>query len=161
MHDETTTLPMEGNKGGLDILGILKIAPHRYPFLMVDRVLWHTETKAEGYKNITFNEPCFMGHFPGRPVFPGVLQIEALAQIGGLLILSRPENLGKLAFFTSVDEVKFRRQVVPGDQLKLEAELVREKRGLCVVKAKASVDGQMSCEGTVSFMVVDEKRKDA
>ncbi len=158
MQETTTTLPMEGNRGALDILGILKIAPHRYPFLMVDRVLWHTETRAEGYKNITFNEPCFMGHFPGRPVFPGVLQIEALAQIGGLLILSRPENMGKLAFFTSVDEVKFRRQVVPGDKLTLEAELVREKRGLCVVKAKASVDGQMSCEGTVSFMVVEEKR---
>lgn len=147
-----------GNKGPLDIQGILKIAPHRYPFLMVDRVLWHTETKAEGYKNITFNEPCFMGHFPERPLFPGVLQIEALAQLGGLLVLSRAENIGKLAFFTAVDEFKFRRQVVPGDKLKLEAELLREKRNLCVVKARASVEGQMTCEGLVSFMVMEERK---
>jgi len=160
MQETTTTLPLEGNKGPLDILGILKIAPHRYPFLMVDRVLWHTDTRAEGYKNITFNEPCFTGHFPGRPIFPGVLQIEAMAQMGGLLVLSRPENTGKLAFFTGADELKFRKQVVPGDQLKLEVELLREKRGLCQVRGKASVDGQMSCEGIVSFMVVEERKQE-
>jgi 3-hydroxyacyl-[acyl-carrier-protein] dehydratase len=155
---EPTQPKIEGDLGPMDIQAILRIAPHRYPFLMVDRVHWHTATRAEGYKNITYNEPCFTGHFPGRPIFPGVLQIEAIAQIGGMLVLSRPENLGKLAFFTAVDEVKFRRQVVPGDQLKLEAEITREKRNLCVVKGKASVDGQMSCEATVSFMVVEEKR---
>ena len=156
MTDETRT-KIEGDLGPMDIQAILRIAPHRYPFLMVDRVLWRTATRAEGYKNISYNEPCFTGHFPGRPVFPGVLQIEAIAQIGGMLVLSRPENLGKLAFFTAVDEVKFRRQVVPGDQLKLEAEITREKRSLCVVKGRASVEGQMSCEATVSFMVVEEK----
>jgi len=154
-YDEQKRQP--SGKGALDIQGILRVAPHRYPFLMVDRVLEADGSHAVGVKNVTYNEPCFTGHFPGRPVFPGVLQIEALAQIGGLLVLQRPENLGKLAFFTSVENIKFRRLVVPGDQMLLEADVLRERRGLAEVSARASVNGEMCCEGTIKFMVMDEK----
>ena len=156
-YDEAKRKPT--GKGALDIQGILRVAPHRYPFLMVDRVLEANGNHAVGVKNVSYNEPCFMGHFPGRPVFPGVLQIEALAQIGGLLVLQRPENLGKLAFFTSVESVKFRRLVVPGDQMLLEATVLRERRGLAEVEARATVNGEMCCEGTLKFMVVDEKQQ--
>lgn len=147
------------NLGPLDIQGVLNIAPHRYPFLMVDRVIERTANKAVGIKNVTFNEPCFMGHFPGRPVFPGVLMLEAIAQVGGMLVLSRPENMGKLAFFTGADEVSWRRMVVPGDQIRIEAELLKERRGLCVVKGVATVEGELACEATVKFMVTEERAK--
>ena len=147
------------NEGAMDIQELLRIAPHRYPFLMVDKVLHRDATRAVGIKNVTYNEPCFTGHFPGRPVFPGVLMLEALAQIGGMLVLSRPENLGTLAFFTSADEVKWRRQVVPGDQLRLEVELQKEKRGLCVVQGRATVDGELACEAIVKFMLTGERLK--
>lgn len=147
------------NLGPLDIQGVLNIAPHRYPFLMVDRVLERTGNRAVGIKNVTFNEPCFMGHFPGRPVFPGVLMLEAIAQVGGLLVLGRAENMGKLAFFTGADEVSWRRMVVPGDQIRIEAELLKERRGLCVVKGVATVEGELACEATVKFMVTEERAK--
>ncbi|MCB9933182.1 MAG: 3-hydroxyacyl-ACP dehydratase FabZ [Planctomycetes bacterium] len=147
------------NLGPLDIQGVLNIAPHRYPFLMVDRVIERTANKAVGIKNVTFNEPCFMGHFPGRPVFPGVLMLEAIAQVGGLLVLGRAENMGKLAFFTGADEVSWRRMVVPGDQIRIEAELLKERRGLCVVKGVATVEGELACEATVKFMVTEERAK--
>jgi 3-hydroxyacyl-[acyl-carrier-protein] dehydratase len=142
--------------GALDIQGVLKIAPHRYPFLMVDRVLERSATKAVGIKNVTYNEPCFTGHFPGRPIFPGVLMLEALAQMGGLLVLGRPENMGKLALFTGADEVKWRRTVVPGDTVRLEVELLKERQGLCIVKGQATVEGAVACEATVKFMVTAE-----
>ncbi len=156
-YDEAKRKP--SGVGALDIQGILRVAPHRYPFLMVDRVLEADGNHAVGVKNVSYNEPCFTGHFPGRPVFPGVLQIEALAQIGGLLVLQKPEHKGKLAFFTSVESVKFRRVVVPGDQILLEATVLRERRGLAEVEARASVNGEMCCEGTLKFMVVDEKQQ--
>lgn len=145
--------------GGLDILGILKVAPHRYPFLMVDRVLSSDTVRTVAIKNISYNEPCFTGHFPERPIFPGVLMLEAIAQVGGLSILSRPENAGKLAFFTGADEVKWRRQVVPGDQMRIETEVIKERRGLVEVKGRVTVDGEMACEAMVRFMVMDEKRR--
>ncbi len=147
------------NEGALDIQGVLNIAPHRYPFLMVDKVLHRDATKAVGIKNVTFNEPCFTGHFPERPIFPGVLMLESLAQLGGVLVLGREENIGKLALFTAADEVKWRRQVVPGDQIRLEVELLKEKRGLCIVKGQATVDGELACEATVKFMVTGERHK--
>lgn len=143
----------------LDIQGILELAPHRYPFLMVDRILEHTENRAVGIKNVTYNEPCFTGHFPGRPLFPGVLMIEALGQLGGLMVLSQDRFKGKLAFFTAADNVKWRRQVTPGDQMVMEAELLKEKRGLCVVQGKAEVNGELACEATLKFMVVDESQQ--
>lgn len=144
----------------VDIRGILKVAPHRYPFLMVDKVLELNDTSAVGIKNVTYNEPCFTGHFPGRPIFPGVLMLEAIAQLGGYLVLSRKENLGKLALFTAADDVKWRRTVVPGDQVRLQVELLKEKRGLCVVNGEASVDGERACSATVKFLVTDEKNGD-
>jgi 3-hydroxyacyl-[acyl-carrier-protein] dehydratase len=150
---------MPPEPGALDIQDVLRIAPHRYPFLMIDRVLSQSPGKAVGIKNITYNEPCFTGHFPQRPIFPGVLILEALAQLGGLLVLGRAENMGKLALFTAADEVKFRRQVVPGDQLRLEAELLKEKRGLCIVKGVATVDGELAGEAIVKFMVTQERHK--
>lgn len=142
--------------GALDIRGILNVAPHRYPFLMVDRVLMQDATRAIGIKNVTYNEPCFTGHFPEKPIFPGVLMLEAIAQLGGLGILSRPENKGKLAYFTGADEVSWRRLVVPGDQIRIETELVKERRGLCIVKGVATVEGELCCEATVKFMIASE-----
>lgn len=142
--------------GALDIRGILNVAPHRYPFLMVDRVIMQDGTRAVGVKNVTYNEPCFTGHFPEKPIFPGVLMLEAIAQLGGLGILSRPENKGKLAYFTGADEVSWRRLVVPGDQIRIETELLKERRGLCIVKGVATVEGELCCEATVKFMVASE-----
>jgi 3-hydroxyacyl-[acyl-carrier-protein] dehydratase len=147
----------KGEPGAMDIQGVLNVAPHRYPFLMIDRVLSQEGNKAIGIKNVTYNEPCFMGHFPGKPVFPGVLMLEALAQLGGLLVLGRPENMGKLAFFTGADEVSWRRMVVPGDQIRIEVELLKERRGLCIVKGVATVEGDLACEATVKFMVTDQR----
>lgn len=148
--------PMPDN-GALDIQGILGIAPHRYPFLMVDRLLECSQTKAVAIKNVTVNEPCFMGHFPGRPIFPGVLMLEAIAQVGGVIVLRRPENNGNLAYFTGADEVKWRRSVIPGDQLRFEVQLLKEKRGLCVVKGEATVNDELACSATVKFMVTQDK----
>lgn len=151
MNEASKSLP-----GAQDIQGILNIAPHRYPFLMIDRVISQEGGKAVGVKNVTYNEPCFTGHFPGKPIFPGVLTLEAIAQLGGLAILSRPENKGKLAYFTGADEVSWRRLVVPGDQIRIETELLKERRGLCIVKGVATVEGELCCEATVKFMVTSE-----
>ncbi|MHC4840743.1 MAG: 3-hydroxyacyl-ACP dehydratase FabZ [Planctomycetota bacterium] len=149
----------ETGEGSMNIQEILEVAPHRYPFLLVDRILSSADGVCTGIKNITFNEPCFQGHFPDRPIFPGVLQIEALAQVGGIMVLRRPENKGKLAFFTSADAIKWRRQVTPGDTLYMVAKLVKEKRGLCVIEATASVDGELACEAKLKIMITDEQRK--
>lgn len=150
--------PVAGHQGKLDIQGILKVAPHRYPFLMIDRILGAEGNKITGIKNVTYNEPCFTGHFPEKPVFPGVLMLEAIAQLGGFLILSRAENMGKLAYFTGAEEVKWRRLVVPGDQLRIEAEVLKERRGLVEVKGVATVEGELACEATVRFMIVTEQK---
>lgn len=150
--------PGTGHQGKLDIQGILKVAPHRYPFLMIDRILAAEGNKITGIKNVTYNEPCFTGHFPEKPVFPGVLMLEAIAQLGGFLILSRPENTGKLAYFTGAEEVKWRRLVVPGDQLRIDAEVLKERRGLVEVKGVATVEGELACEATVRFMIVNEQK---
>lgn len=142
----------------VDIQGILKVAPHRYPFLMIDRILEASELRIVGIKNVTYNEPCFTGHFPDKPVFPGVLMLEAIAQLGGFLVLRRPENVGKLAYFTGAEEVKWRRMVVPGDQIRIEAEVLKERRGLVEVKGVATVEGQLACEATVRFMLGAEQK---
>ncbi len=139
----------------LDITQIEKILPHRYPFLLVDRILELTETRAVGLKGVTINDYFFRGHFPGRPVMPGVLIVEAMAQVGGIIMLNKHENLGKFAYFMAVDKVKFRRPVVPGDQLIIEAELgkLRSKTGQVI--AKALVDGKVVCEGELLFALTD------
>jgi 3-hydroxyacyl-[acyl-carrier-protein] dehydratase len=140
-----------------DIKEIMKRIPHRYPFLLVDRVLEMVPGESgKGIKNFTMNEPFFAGHFPGTPIMPGVLIVEAMAQLGAMVVLSLPENKGKLAFFAGIDSMRFRRQVVPGDQLFMEVEITRMKGPIGKGSVKALVDGQVAAaEGTVMFALGD------
>lgn len=136
---------------------IMEIIPHRYPFLLVDRILEMEEgTRAVGQKLVTINEPFFQGHFPGHPVMPGVLIIEALAQTGAVAFMSQPAYRGKLALFGGVDKVRFRRQVVPGDLLRLEVTIDKVKRGVGKGSGRATVDGELACEGGLLFAVVNQ-----
>lgn len=132
----------------LNVNEIKKILPHRYPFLMLDRVIEIEEDKtAVGIKNVTVNEPFFQGHFPQEPIMPGMLQIEALAQLAGILLnINRPEDDDSLGFFRSVDKVKFRRPVVPGDQLRLEIQIIKRRGHMATFSGKASVDDKVACE---------------
>jgi 3-hydroxyacyl-[acyl-carrier-protein] dehydratase len=133
---------------------LLEILPHRPPFLFVDRILeCEPGVRAVGLKCVAANEPFFAGHFPGRPIMPGVLIIEALAQVGAVALLSLPEFRGKVALFGGVDDVRFRRPVVPGDVLRLEVEITRRMRGLGKGRGTATVDGQRACEGELTFAV--------
>lgn len=135
---------------------IMQILPHRYPFLLVDRIISLEEGKrAVGVKNVTINDNFFIGHFPGRPVMPGVLIIEAMAQVGGVLMLYPLENRGKLAFFMSVNNVKFRKTVVPGDQLVLEVEAGKVKTKTGQIHGKALVDGKVVAEADLMFALVE------
>ncbi len=141
----------------INAMTIMKILPHRYPFLLVDKVVAVEEGKrAVGIKNVTVNEGFFQGHFPGRPVMPGVLIVEAMAQVGGVLMLSPAENRGKLAFFMAADKVKFRKPVVPGDQLKIEVEVGKMRSKTGQVKTQAFVDGEVVAEGELMFALVDK-----
>ena len=140
----------------LDITQIQKILPHRYPFLLVDRVLSLSETKATAIKCVTINDYFFQGHFPGRPVMPGVLMIEAMAQVAGILMLNKPEHKGKLAYFMSVDKVKFRKPVVPGDVLTFEVELGKLRSKVGQAAGKTYVDGKVVCEGELMFALAEE-----
>ncbi len=141
----------------LDITAIQRILPHRYPFLLVDRIIALEEDKrAVGIKNVTINDAFFQGHFPNRPVMPGVLLIEAMAQVGGVLVLNKQENLGKYVFFVSCDKVKFRKPVVPGDQLRMEVEIQRLKAKTGLVSGRTLVDGKIVAEGELVFALVDE-----
>lgn len=142
----------------MNIERILSILPHRYPFLLVDRVVECEPGKfIRAYKNVSFNEPFFQGHFPGAPIMPGVLILEALAQTGGLLAASSIDgNLaGKLFLFTGLDAVKFRRQVAPGDRLDLECSNMRMKLKLCKMEARALVDGKLACEALITAALGD------
>ena len=130
----------------IDIVEILKLLPHRYPFVMVDRILSMEMGKdIVGLKNVTINEPFFQGHFPERPIMPGVLILEGMAQVGGIMAYyANPEAIGnKLLFFAGIDKARFRRPVVPGDQLIFTLELVKQKRSIMVMSAKATVDDQV------------------
>ncbi len=136
---------------------IQKIIPHRYPFLLVDKIIeieWGK--RAIGIKNVTVNEPFFQGHFPGFPVMPGVLMIEALAQVGAVAVLGMPENKDKLAFFAGIDEVRFKRQVVPGDTLRLEVTLTRVRGPIGQGTGEATVDGQLACRGSFMFALANK-----
>jgi 3-hydroxyacyl-[acyl-carrier-protein] dehydratase len=142
----------------LDIQQIKDIIPHRYPFLLVDRVLEVEEGKrAVGIKNVSANEEFFNGHFPEYPVMPGVLIVEALAQVGAVAMLKKEENRGRLAFFAGIDSCRFKRQVVPGDQLRLEVEIIRLRGSLGKGKATATVDGEIACEAEIMFALGDKK----
>lgn len=131
---------------------IKAILPHRYPFLMVDRILEVEEgKKATGLKNVSANEEFFNGHFPDYPVMPGVLIVEALAQVGAVAVLSMEANKGRLAFFTGIDNCRFKRQVVPGDQLKLEVEMTKLRGPMGKGHGVATVDGELVCECDILF----------
>lgn len=142
----------------LDIQQIKEIIPHRYPFLLVDKVLEVEEGKrAIGIKNVTANEEFFNGHFPDYPVMPGVLIVEALAQVGAVAMLKKEENRGRLAFFAGIDNCRFKRQVRPGDQLRLEVEMTRVRGAIGKGKAIATVGGEIACETEITFALGDKK----
>ncbi|PFZ64224.1 3-hydroxyacyl-ACP dehydratase FabZ [Bacillus wiedmannii] len=142
----------------LDIQQIKEIIPHRYPFLLVDKVLEVEEGKrAIGIKNVTANEEFFNGHFPDYPVMPGVLIVEALAQVGAVAMLKKEENRGRLAFFAGIDNCRFKRQVRPGDQLRLEVEMTRVRGAIGKGKAIATVDGEIACEAEITFALGEKK----
>ncbi len=133
----------------IDIVEILKVLPHRYPFVMVDRILsLDLGKEIVGLKNVTINEPFFQGHFPARPVMPGVLILEGMAQVGGIMAYySNPQTIGdKLLFFAGIDKARFRRPVLPGDQLIFTLKLIKQKRSIMVMAATATVDGQVVAE---------------
>lgn len=136
---------------------IQNIIPHRYPFLLVDKIIEIEYGKrAIGIKNVTVNEPFFQGHFPGNPIMPGVLIVEAMAQVGAVSILGMEEYKDKLAVFTGIDGMRFKRQVVPGDTLRIEVEMIAMKRGIGKAKATAYVGEQLAASGELMFAIVDE-----
>ena len=140
----------------MDIQRILSILPHRYPFLLVDRVVECVPgSHIRAYKNVSVNEPFFQGHFPGVPIMPGVLILEALAQTGAVAALSLPENQGKLALFGGVKNARFRRQVVPGDVLTLECELVEQHGPIGIGKATAWVGNERAANAELTFVIAD------
>ncbi len=140
----------------LDTVAIQRILPHRYPFLLIDKIIELEEDKrAVGIKNVSFNEFFFTGHFPDRPVMPGVLIIEAMAQVAGVLMLNKRENLGKIAYFISLDKAKFRRTVVPGDQLRIEVEVIKLRQKTGLVHTRALVNGNEVSEADLMFALVD------
>ena len=138
----------------MGIKEIQEIIPHRHPFLLIDFIdELEPGVRAVGYKSITFNEPQFNGHFPGQPVMPGVLLIEALAQTGAVAILSQEGFKGKVAYFGGIEKAKFKRKVVPGDRVKLECEIIKQKGPVGVGKATATVDGKLAVSAELTFMV--------
>lgn len=147
-------------KKSFDILDVLEIIPHRYPFLMVDRIVSLEKDKVVGIKNVTINEPFFQGHFPDEPVMPGVLIIESMAQAGGFLLLNRlEETKDKLPYFLRIDKVKFRLPVRPGDQLRLEIIMKRFREKLCIIEGKAFVEDKLVAEGELTAAIVKKGEK--
>ena len=148
--------PAQSGRGMLGIEEIMKILPHRYPFLLVDRIIEMEEKRVVAIKNVTINEPFFQGHFPGHPIMPGVLIVEAMAQAGGVLLMGTvddPES--KVVYFMSIDNIKFRKPVKPGDQLRFEVDIVQLRGKVCRIAAVAKVDGAVVCEAEMAAMVRD------
>jgi 3-hydroxyacyl-[acyl-carrier-protein] dehydratase len=144
----------------IEIKEIMAILPHAYPFLLVDRIVEIEPGKrAVGIKNVTYNEPFFPGHFPGRPIMPGVLIVEAMAQTAGVLVFNSlpEEERKKLVFFLGMDNVRFRKPVIPGDQLRMELEITRHRQSIWGFKGKALVDGNVVAEGDLLAMIGEEK----
>ena len=138
----------------LEAKDIREIIPHRYPFLLVDRVTEIVEGKsAKGYKNVSINEEFFQGHFPEYPVMPGVLILEALAQLGAIVVLGQEANKGKIAFLAGADKVRWKKQVTPGDRLDLSIEIIKIKGPIGIGKGIATVDGEKACEGEIMFAI--------
>lgn len=135
---------------------ILKLLPHRYPMLLVDRVLeCDDKTRIVGIKNLTFNEQVFQGHFPGHPIMPGVLQLEALAQLGGILLNKFAGREGAIAYFMGIDNARFRRMLVPGDQLRMEVTILKTRMKIARIHGTISVDGELACEAELMFGYAD------
>lgn len=133
----------------------MKILPHRYPFLLVDRITSNEGDTIEGIKNVTINEPFFVGHFEGNPIMPGVLQLEAMGQIGGILLMNKVEDHTKVwVYFLAIDNARFKRPVVPGDTLRFKLELLMFKRGICKMKGEAYVDGELVCSAELTASIV-------
>jgi 3-hydroxyacyl-[acyl-carrier-protein] dehydratase len=153
MSDQTETrTDLDSLPTTLSSAEIQQIIPHRYPFLLVDKIIeMEWGKRAVGIKNVTANEYFFQGHFPDYPVMPGVLIIEAIAQVGAVAVLGMPENRGKIAFFAGVDEVRFKRQVVPGDTLRLEVTMTRLRGPIGQGIGEATVDGELACRGSFMF----------
>jgi beta-hydroxyacyl-ACP dehydratase FabZ len=148
----------EKSTSTIEIEEILRFLPHRYPFLLVDRVIEYEEmSRIVGIKNVTINEPFFQGHFPGFPIMPGVLIIESMAQLGGVLLFKTiPERETKLVFFAGIERARFRRPVRPGDQLRLEMHLTQNKKRLGKLKGEAFVEGKRVAEAEIMFSLVDK-----
>jgi len=139
----------------IGIREIMDLIPHRYPFILVDRITEHVkEKRIKGYKNVSMNEPFFQGHFPGDPIMPGVLQLEAMAQLGAVMMMSSDLAQGKLMVFAGMDNVRFRRMVIPGDRLDMECELVRFRMPIGKSHCKAYVNGELAVEADMIFSVV-------
>jgi 3-hydroxyacyl-[acyl-carrier-protein] dehydratase len=141
----------------LDTNGIQNIIPHRYPFLLVDSIVeMERKKRIVGIKSVSINEPYFQGHFPGQPIMPGVLILESMAQTGGVLLLQEvPDRDNKLMYFVAIDNARFRRPVVPGDQLRVEMTVVSWRGTFCKIEGKATVDGALAAEATLMCMMVD------
>jgi 3-hydroxyacyl-[acyl-carrier-protein] dehydratase len=154
MTDDATTTSAVDLTLPLEAAEIMRIIPHRYPFLLIDRVVeLEPGKRVVAVKNVTVNEPQFTGHFPDRPIMPGVLMVEALAQAGAVAVLSLPEYAGKLVLFAGIDECRFRRTVLPGDTLLLKVELEKLRGVFGRGRAVASVDGEVAVEATISFVI--------
>jgi UDP-3-O-[3-hydroxymyristoyl] N-acetylglucosamine deacetylase / 3-hydroxyacyl-[acyl-carrier-protein] dehydratase len=149
-------LAIPSGEAVLNVTEVMKIIPHRYPFLLIDRIInLEGNTKCTGVKNVTINEPFFQGHFPGHPVMPGVLQLEAMAQVASIVLMRMPEHQGKIGYFLSADKVKWRKPVIPGDTLIIETEIVKTKRSVAQAVGRCTVNGQVVSEAELMFSVVD------
>jgi UDP-3-O-[3-hydroxymyristoyl] N-acetylglucosamine deacetylase/3-hydroxyacyl-[acyl-carrier-protein] dehydratase len=137
----------------LDIEGVMRILPHRFPFLMVDRIAKIDGNHITGIKSVTINEPFFQGHFPGHPIMPGVLQLEAIAQVAGILMLRQAANAGQIAYFMSAEDVKWRKPVHPGDTLVIEVEMTKTRGKLGKAKGVCKVQGEVVSEAEVTFIL--------
>ncbi len=159
MSDTSETAAAE--KTGLDLQDILKILPHRYPFLLIDRITEIIRTKRiVALKNVTINEPFFAGHFPAYPIMPGVLVVEAMAQAGGVLLLTEfPDRDQKLLLFTGIERAKFRRPVVPGDQLRIEVDVLVWRGTAGRMQGRAYLDSKLACEAIITCRLLDRERK--